>query len=120
MMRVSCAFTAFFAALVGGCATAPHTQVITPRAEEVQVIRPSVSSVRLVQRRPARDRYAFVGRVRAVAHDEEFVEAARRVNEMLQQKARALGAEVVKIDLVRLGERDHLVVLAGRAYRALN
>jgi hypothetical protein len=104
------------ASLLVGCAT-PHTRVIPPT--EVQIlVHPWVPPVRLVSKRPPRDRYSFVGRVRASVSDDEFVEAANAVRAQLVDRARKLGASVVKIDVV--GAKSGRVLLAGRAYRTIN
>jgi hypothetical protein len=105
------------ALLMAGCASAGS--VIAPSAAEVQItVHPWVKPVRIVARRLSRERYVYVGRVRAVARDAEFVAAARAVDEQLRTQARTLGADVVKIDQVSPGR--HLVLLAGRCYRALD
>ena len=106
---------------LAGCATVPGNRVVTPSVDEVRItMRPSEVPVRLVAKRPRRDSYSFVGRVRAVARDGEFVVAARRANETLRRKARSLGADVVKIEIVSISDRDNHVVMSGRAYRPVN
>jgi hypothetical protein len=107
---------------LAGCASsslkaAPPNQVeIVMRADADEGDAPP--PVRLVRKAPNRAQYRFVGEVRAVASDEGFVEAATRVRKLLTEKARALGADVVQINEVSPGGDEHLVVLAGRAYRA--
>ena len=107
-------------ALLGaGCAT---TETAAPAAASPEVeitVRPWQKPVRLVSKAPSRERYVFVGNVRVVARDGEFVEAARAADEKLREKARQLGADVVQIDVVSPNESAHLITLAGRAYRSV-
>ena len=126
-MRTSSAFlralglAALFAA---GCATAAPPAPAHPGEqddhEQVQISVHMGRSVRIVGRVPASDHYAFVGRIRAVAPSQDFVRAAREVDEKLRQEAQALGADVVKIDVAQTDARRHQVLLAGRAYRRLD
>jgi hypothetical protein len=105
-----------FALLSAGCAT---TETAAAPSQQVEItVRPWVKPVRLVTKAPSRERYVFVGKVRVVAHDGEFVEAARAADEKLREKARKLGADVVQIDVVSPNDRAHLITLAGRAYRS--
>ncbi len=105
------------ALLMSGCATAPPP---APAAAEVSItVHPWVKPVRLVGKTPPADRFLFVGKVSARAENVEFVDGARDAQEQLKEKAKALGADVVKIDRVSPGKK-HLIILAGRAYRSLN
>ncbi|HZS39226.1 MAG TPA: hypothetical protein VFF06_20485 [Polyangia bacterium] len=105
------------ALLFAGCAET--AQVIAPAPEQVQItVHPWRKPIRLVRKTPPPERYLYVGKVRAVARDVEFVDAARTVDAELRSKARALGADVVKIDAVY--DRKHAVVMAGRAYRSMD
>ena len=73
---------------------------------------------------PPHTLYRYVGRVRGVAHSNDFVAAARDANDDLRWKAHALGADVVRIDYVAVppehGAKRTRVLLAGRAYRAIH
>jgi hypothetical protein len=109
---------------LAGCASssrqaAPPNQVeIVMHGGDQQDDADEPAPIRFVRKTPSRAQYRFVGEVRAVARDEGFVEAAARVRKLLAQKARALGADVVQINVVSPGDDEHLVVLAGRAYRS--
>jgi hypothetical protein len=84
------------------------------------IVHPAQKPVRLVVRTPPRQQYQYVGRVRALATDrDEFVTAAHTVQDQLRERARKLGADVVRLDVIKEGGRDHVVMLAGRAYRAV-
>jgi hypothetical protein len=101
-----------------GCATT--VPAVSPAHEQVQIrVVPWQREVRLVTRAPSSAHYVFVGKVRGVAPDAEFVSAAEHVNVQLREKAAALGADVVKIDRVAPCASGHRVLLAGRAYRRL-
>jgi hypothetical protein len=95
--------------LTAGCT---HVSADAPRNDLEISVKPWVRPVKWVAHRPARA--VFVGRVKGAATDEEFVSAAARVHAALDARARALGADVVKIDRVIAGAR---IVVAGRAYR---
>ena len=71
-------------------------------------------AIRLVAHRPAH--YKFVGKVRGTAPSDDFVEGAKVARKKLNQKAEALGADVVKIDRLDPGSHGR-VLIAGRAYR---
>jgi hypothetical protein len=106
------------ALLLAGCASAPRPQPAT--VEQVEITsHPWVRPVHVVVKTPARDRYFFVGKVRATAPDDEFVAAARAVREQLIDKARALGADVVKLDVIQPDARKHQLLLSGSAYRSV-
>jgi hypothetical protein len=105
--------------VAGGCAapTTLHPTVTVARAEIT--FHPWHHPVKLVRKTPSRTQYQYVGPVRGVSSssDDEFVEAAHTAQDRLQSQARALGADVVKIVAVTPGK--HRVMLAGRAYRAI-
>jgi hypothetical protein len=87
-----------------------------PKAKEV-----GGASIKIVARKPSPQRYRYVGRVEARATTADIVDAAIAADADLRRQARALGADVVKIDVVTPpGEhaRAHSrVILAGRAYK---
>jgi hypothetical protein len=101
--------------LTAGCT---HVSAVERKPDLVITVKPWITPVKLVSHRPPRDRYVFVGRVRGVALDGEFVDAASHAREKLDARARALGASVIKID--RVATSGSRVVLAGRAYRSIN
>ncbi len=83
---------------------------------------PAYRHVKLVGRVPPPKRYEYVGKVWGVAPREGFVEAAHDARVDIKTKAVKLGADVVKIDRVRLPSdrprsADPVVMLVGRAYR---
>jgi hypothetical protein len=80
-------------------------------------------AIQLVHRLPDPTHYVYVGRVKGTAATTELVEAARQAHADLKQHAAALGADVVKIDILRTpaeGLHGNRVLLAGRAYRRLD
>jgi hypothetical protein len=107
----------FGAALLGsGCA--PSLPQVTVTVPQVQItVHPWEKPLKIVSKLPSSERWQLVGRVRAVARADEFVDAARTVQDRLRERARALGADVVKIDVASAG--DQIVQLSGRAYRSL-
>jgi hypothetical protein len=115
LLSAGCASTQ--AASSGTSASAPADQ------PEVEItVRPWQKPVKLVTRTPSRERFTYVGKVRVVAIDKdarEFVDAARAADEKLREKARKLGADVVKLEVVSQNDKTHLITLAGRAYRAM-
>jgi hypothetical protein len=79
-------------------------------------------AVKLVSKSPDPAKYVFVGRVDGVTPKTELVEAARAAQQDLRVKAAALGADVVKIDVLREPAQaiHHKgVLLAGRAYKLI-
>ncbi len=115
------------ALLSAGCATsqgAAGAGAAAP-AEQAEVeitVKPWIKPVKLVTKMPSRERFTYVGKVRVVALDNgagEFVDAARVADEKLREKARKLGADVVKLDVVSQNDKTHLITLAGRAYRSM-
>jgi hypothetical protein len=115
------------ALLSAGCASTQAASSASASAPadqpEVEItVRPWQKPVKLVTRTPSRERFTFVGKVRVVALDKdarEFVDAARAADEKLREKARKLGADVVKLEVVSQNDKTHLITLAGRAYRAM-
>lgn len=100
---------------VAGCAHAPAiTTRPVPRVADTP---------QLVANPPPRTLYRYVGRVEGVARSPDLVEAARTANDDLRWKAHVLGADVVRIDYVAAppehGRRRTRVLLAGRAYKAI-
>jgi len=79
-------------------------------------------TVKLVSKTPDPARYVFLGRVNGVTPKTELVEAAKAAQQDLREKAAALGADLVKIDVLRApteGLHHKGVLLAGRAYKLL-
>lgn len=107
-----------------GCATSKGTVAVKKPDEKrdsavVEAPKPVDANpvVKLVAKAPPARRYRFVGRVQATAKNgDDFVEAARTANADLRRQAKALGADVVKVDVVSPGRR---IVLAGRAYKSV-
>jgi hypothetical protein len=114
----------FAALLLSACAAAPKPVVFVPREDNDALVTPRAPldpGIRLVVSAPRASRYQYVGRVSGVADLGEWVDTARRAHEDLQRKARALRADVIKIDRVVApdeGARGRRTLLAGRAYRA--
>jgi hypothetical protein len=105
-----------------GCATSGSTARVQKPDEKrdsavVEAPKPvdAKPAVKLVAHTPPAKRYRYVGRVQATAKTNDFVEAARSTNADLRRQAKALGADVVAVDVVSPGRR---VVLAGRAYKS--
>lgn len=90
-------------------------------AQQVEItVHPWKRAVRFVGKTPPRTRFLYVGRVRGEAPDIDFVRAVEQARAQLAERAEALGADVVKIDLIAPTSRNHVVMLAGRAYRAVD
>ena len=127
------AFVAAFLMFVGalwltGCAHQPTTTPVYHGEQVVITVHPWTQAtperVQIVAKTPDPARYVFVGRVKGVAPAGELTDAAKQAEVDLKTKAAKLGADVVKIDLLRpppdvapTGKK--LVLLAGRAYRRL-
>ena len=109
----------FGAALLGsGCAPLPKVTVTVPTAPQVQItVHPWEKPLKLVAKLPPHDHWKYVGRVRALSKADEFVDAAHTVQDRLRQRARALGADVVKIETASADSQ--IVQLSGRAYRSV-
>jgi hypothetical protein len=108
------------ALLVSGCGpTLPAVTVTVPTAPQVQItVHPWEKPLKLVAKLPKTEHFKYVGRVRALSKgSDEFVEAAHSVQDRLRQRARALGADVVKID--GASADGQILALSGRAYRSL-
>jgi hypothetical protein len=110
------------AATLAGCAASNANKVHT--ADErpdsaVAAAKPvdTAPAVKLVAHRPPAKRYKYVGRVEAAANTADFVEAARTTNDLLRRKAKALGADVVQVDVISAGRH---VLLAGRCYKKVS
>jgi hypothetical protein len=76
--------------------------------------------VRLVAKQPRASRFLFLGKVNGASLVGEWVETAKNARADLQRKALEMGADVVKIDRVRVppdAYRGSYVLLRGRAYR---
>jgi hypothetical protein len=113
----------FVIAVTFGCAHPQHVRHVSPPIDEeapapaVVEEAPPPPTVRLVGRRPHHGR--FVGLVRATAHDDDFVVAAKQAHANLAKRAEALGATVVQIQRIDPGLHGK-VLIAGRAYRLAN
>jgi hypothetical protein len=121
------------AATLVGCATAPKSRARGPMPRETGDAQVASSSetakpqelggaaVKIVAKKPSAQRYHFVGRVTARATTPDLVDAALAADADLRRQAKALGADVVKIDIIAPpgdGARAHSrVILAGRAYK---
>lgn len=106
-----------FGASLVGCASAQ------PRTQPVQAARVDLGdgAVRIVAHRPPPKLYKYVGRIKVHATTTDLVDAARKADEGLRRQAEALGADVVRIDVIK-PPRDNArprrrLILAGRAYR---
>ena len=107
-----------------GCATSGSTTKVQKPDERrdsavVEAPKPveNLPSVKLVAKRPSAKQYKFVGRVEATARTTDFVEGARSANALLRKKAKALGADVVKVDIVEPGRH---ILLSGRCYKKVS
>jgi hypothetical protein len=110
----------FFAAmLTAGCS---HSSAeAPPPSQQLEItVHPWKRAVRFVGKTPSKERFIFVGRVRGEAPDVDFVRGVADARAQLAERAEALGADVVKIDLISPSSRNHQVLLAGRAYRAVD
>jgi hypothetical protein len=72
-------------------------------------------AVKIVAHRPA-GHYKLVGRIEARATSGDIVDAALAADADVRRQAKALGADVIKLDLVAPPRRGR-VILAGRAYK---
>ncbi len=117
-----------------GCATtAPKSQARGPRPSETNDSAVATASptpktkelggaaIKIVVKKPSAQKYHFVGRVEARATTGDIVDAAIAADADLRRQAKALGADVVKIDIIT-PPSDHpskhsRVILAGRAYK---
>jgi hypothetical protein len=79
------------------------------------------ASVKIVAKRPSTRSYKFVGRVEAKTSTNDIVDAAINADAELRRKAKALGADVIKLDIIAPpSDNSHphnRVILAGRAYK---
>jgi hypothetical protein len=99
-----------------GCAHPQHSRPVSVVSVDEEAPAPVLEehTVRLVGHRPAHAK--FVGRVRAVAPDDDFVLAAKQARAQLSRRAEALGATVIQIQRIDAGVHGR-VLMAGRAYR---
>ena len=120
------------AATMVGCATAPkqHARVAKPSeasdsaAATAEAPKPQElggAAIKIVAHKPSPQKYHFVGRVQARATTSDIVDAAIAVDADLRRQAKALGADVIKIDVIappsENGRAHSRVILAGRAYK---
>ena len=116
--------------LLVGCAATPKHQARGPHPDEssdaavAAAAKPAElggSVVKIVAHRPPQKQYHYVGRVEARATTVDIVDAAIAADADLRRQAKALGADVIKIDVIappRDNARAHSrVILAGRAYK---
>ncbi len=102
-------------AMLAACASAPKGRSAPSASRPMR-------NVPLVIKAPRAADFRFVGKVEGVAELGEWVSAANHARIDIQRKAEALGADLVQIDRVIVpddGERGRLVLLTGRAYRAV-
>ncbi|MDB4968415.1 MAG: hypothetical protein JWN44_4104 [Myxococcales bacterium] len=118
-------------ASLAGCASSKHAQrPATPSeagdgqvatAKEAPKPKELGSAIKIVGKRPSAARYKFVGRIEATTSTNDIVDAAVTANAELRRKAKALGADVIKLDVIAPpsdSEHPHRrVILAGRAYK---
>ena len=118
------------AATMMGCASAPKHEARGPKPSEASDSAVAAApqpkelggdAVKIVARKPSAQKYHFVGRVAARATTTDIVDAAVAVDADLRRQAKALGADVIKIDVIAPpSDRAHAhsrVILAGRAYK---
>ncbi len=119
------------AATMMGCATAPTPQARGPKPSEAgdraaafEGSKPKElggSAIKIVAHKPSPEKYRFVGRVEARATTTDIVDAAIAVDADLRRQAKALGADVIKIDVIappsEKARAHSRVILAGRAYK---
>jgi hypothetical protein len=114
--------------LLMGCATAPKQQARGPMPSEKndsavatqEAAKPNElggSAVKIVAHKPSPAKYKYVGRIEARAHSSDIVDAAIAVDADLRRQAKALGADVVKVDAITTPAKKGNIVLAGRAYK---
>ena len=104
--------------------TAP-SEVGDSKVATAEVVKPKKelggASVKIVAKRPSPRSYKFVGRIEAKTSTNDIVDAAITADAELRRKAKALGADVIKLDVIappRDNEHPHnRVILAGRAYK---
>jgi hypothetical protein len=92
----------------------PPRATFVPEEEKAAPAPVEEAWVRVVAKRPAHGK--FVGKVRVVSSDLDFVEAAKVARAKLAARAEKLGADVVKIERLDTTARGR-VLIAGRAYR---
>jgi hypothetical protein len=119
--------------LLGGCAGS-HKQAKRPAAPsevgdskvatapaEVKPKDLGGAAVKIVAKRPSPKSYKFVGRIEAKTSTNDIVDAAITADAELRRKAKALGADVIKLDVIAPPrDNEHprnRVILAGRAYK---
>ncbi len=113
-----------------GCATAPRQQARGPKPSEAgdsaaaDTAKPKElggAAVKIVARKPSPQKYHFVGRIQARATTADIVDAAIAADADLRRQAKALGADVIKIDVIappsERARAHSRVILAGRAYK---
>jgi hypothetical protein len=120
--------------LLVGCATAPKKEARAPHPSEANDSAVATAkettklkelggeSVKIVAKKPSAQKYHFVGRIEARATTGDIVDAALAADADLRRQAKALGADVVKIDVIappsdRPSKHGGRVILAGRAYK---
>jgi hypothetical protein len=117
-------------ASLAGCASGGPTARKTAKTTAVATAAPAPKPaelggdvVKIVAHRPSARRYKYVGRIQARASSGDFVDAAIAADADLRRQARALGADLVKLDVIkppRDNARPHRrVILAGRAYKSV-
>jgi hypothetical protein len=116
------------AATMMGCASTPKQQARGPMPNEksdsavatAEAPKPNElggTAVKIVAHKPSPAKYRYVGRIEARAHSSDIVDAAIAVDADLRRQAKALGADVVKVDAISTPAKKGNIVLAGRAYK---
>jgi hypothetical protein len=115
-------------AALSGCATSSNktatatpaptaaVAVSAPARESAKPMELGGDAVKIVAHRPSSKEYKYVGRIEATAKTSDVVDAAVAADAELQRQAKALGADVVKLDVVAAPKKGR-VVLAGKAYK---
>jgi hypothetical protein len=117
-------------ASLAGCATAHDNKRPVAARAPVTVSAPKPApkpkelggdAVKIVAHRPSAKQYKFAGRVEVRATTADIVDAALAADADLRRQAKALGADVIKLDVIappsdRARPRNR-VILAGRAYK---
>jgi hypothetical protein len=74
-------------------------------------------NIKIVSRKPARTHYQYLGRVRGVASNADFVAAAKQARTQIARNAEKLGADVIKIEVLDPTAPGNKVLIQARAYR---
>jgi len=108
-----------------GCAhaPAPHTRIseadddAPPARAVTRPVDEWHRNIKIVSRRPARLHYQYLGRVRGIAPNTDFVAAAKQARTQIARSAEKLGADVIKIEVLDPTAPGNKVLIQARAYR---